>query len=204
MHKFIALDTETTGVDFCSSQVIQCGALFLDEQLKPTHEEEWNIAYIPEKFSWDTEAEAVHGIAKDTACTHGLTPEQFITAFEREVIKHYGTQDLHSVHIIAANAYFDYLMLDLLWREFRPGYPLPLSRRVMDLSSLSLLVLGFAGMTSVLEALEIPTEKDKRHSALYDARLHLTMFQKLVECGSKKGLALAEVMHGMEGTTKAQ
>ena len=194
MHKFIALDTETTGVDFCSSQVIQCGAVFLDDTLQAVRSKEWSIRYMPEQFSWDSEAEEVHGIPQATALEYGLSPESFITEFEREVITHYGTRDLHDVHIIAANAYFDYLMLDLLWKRYRPGYPLPLSRRVMDLSSLSLLILGTAGMTTVLEELEIVEDEGKRHSALYDAELHLTMFHKLIERAQRNGISLLNTL----------
>ena len=190
MHRYIALDTETTGVDFCSSQVIQCGAIFLDEQLQPMHREEWNINYLPDQFSWDTEAEQIHGISQETACSHGVSPEEFITLFERSVIQHYGVTGVYALHVVAANAYFDYLMLDQLWKRFRPGYPIPLARRTMDLSSLALLVLGTAGMTTMLEHLAIPDEEEKRHSALYDAELHLLIFHKLIALAKEKGIAL--------------
>ena len=189
MHRYIALDTETTGIDFCSSQVIQCGAIFLDESTQPIHKKEWNINYIPEKFSWDTEAEEIHGIAKSTSQTHGVAPEVFLKEFEQEIVKHYGINADSELHIIAANAHFDYIMLDMLWNAYRTDTALPLSRRMMDISSLALLVLGDVGMTTILEKLGISTDDGKRHSALYDAELHLKIFHTLVSIARQEGIA---------------
>lgn len=190
MHSFIALDTETTGTDFCSSQVIQCGVIFLDRSLQPTGRKEWNINYMPEKFSWDVEAEEVHGIAREDAESHGITPEVFLKEFEQEIVKHYGSREETELHTIAANAHFDYLMLEALWSMYSPGYTLPLSRRLMDITSLSLLILGTAGMTTILEILGIPTDDNKRHTALYDAELHLKIFHALASIARQEGLAL--------------
>lgn len=192
MHKYIALDTETTGVDFSSSQVIQCGAVFLDESLQPTEKKEWNINYIPEKFSWDEEAGEVHGIPKEEAQNHGVGPEVFLKEFEQEIVKRYGanTKTESELHIIAANAHFDYLMLEALWNAYRDDVALPLSRRMVDISSLSLMVLGVAGMTTMLETLGISTDDGKRHSALYDAELHLKVFHAIATVARQEGTAL--------------
>ena len=190
MHRYIALDTETTGVDFCTSQVIQCGVVFLDEHLQPTEKKEWNINYVPEKFSWDAEAEEVHGIARDVVETHGIPPEQFLKELEQSIVKRYGITEDIELHIIAANAYFDYLMLDLLWTTYNSDYALPLSRRVMDLTPLSLMVLGTTGMSTMLETLGIATEEGKRHSALYDAELHLKIFHALTTIARQEGCTI--------------
>ena len=190
MHRFISLDTEATGVDFCSSQVIQCGAVFLDERLQPTGRKEWNINYVPEKFSWDEEAAAVHGVSKEQALTHGVAPEQFLKEFEQEIVKRYGIRGEIELHIIAANAHFDYLMLLALWDAYRSDYELPLSRRMMDISSLSLAILGDVGMTTMLEKLSIEIDDEKRHSALYDAELHLKVFHALLTVARQEGVAL--------------
>lgn len=190
MHRFIALDVEATGVDFCSSQVIQCGAIFLDEKIQPTNEREWDIMYIPEKFSWDSAAEEVHGISMERAKTHGVDPETFLKEFEQEVVKQYGIAEDIELHIIAANAHFDYIMLERLWNTYRDDTALPLSRRMMDITALSLAALGTAGMSSTLEALGIEEEEDKRHSALYDAELHLKVFQALLTILQQEGVAI--------------
>lgn len=190
MHRFIALDVEATGVDFCSSQVIQCGAIFLDEKTQPISTREWNIAYIPEKFSWDSEAEEVHGISMEQAKTHGVDPEVFLKEFEQEIVKQYGITEDVELHIIAANAHFDYIMLERLWNTYRDDTALPLSRRVMDITALSLVALNVAGMSSTLEALGIEEEEEKRHSALYDAELHLKVFHALLTVLQQEGVLL--------------
>ena len=190
MHRFIALDVESTGVDFCSSQVIQCGAVFLDEQIQSVGTREWDINYVPEKFSWDVEAEEVHGIGLETAKTHGVDPEVFLKEFEQEIVKRYGIAEDIELHIIAANAHFDYLMLLRLWDMYRTDTALPLSRRMMDITALSLAALGTAGMSTTLEVLGIEEEDDKRHSALYDAELHLKVFHALLTILRQEGVAL--------------
>ena len=190
MHRFIALDVESTGVDFCSSQVIQCGAVFLDKDIQSIGTREWNINYIPEKFSWDDEAEAVHGISAEKAKEHGVSPEDFLKEFEQEIVKRYGIEEDIELHIIAANAHFDYLMLKLLWDTYRSDVDLPLSRRMMDITALALTALGTAGMSTTLETLGIEEDNDQRHSALYDAELHLKVFHALLTVLRQEGVAL--------------
>ena len=190
MHRFIALDVESTGVDFCSSQVIQCGAVFLDEKVQSIGSREWDIRYIPEKFSWDADAEEVHGISMEQAKTNGVTPEVFLKEFEQEIVKRYGIREDIELHIVAANAHFDYLMLQRLWDTYRSDTALPLSRRMMDITALSLAALGVAGMSTTLEVLGIEEEENKRHSALYDAELHLQVFRSLLGVLQKEGITL--------------
>ena len=190
MHRFIAIDVESTGVDFCSSQVIQCGAVFLDEKLQSIGSREWNVNYVPETFSWDEEAAEVHGIALEQAKVHGVAPEVFLKELEQEIVKRYGIAEDIELHIVAANAHFDYLMLQRLWDMYRSDVALPLSRRVMDITALSLVALGVAGMSTTLEVLGIEEEEDKRHSALYDAELHLRVFRALLGVLQQEGVML--------------
>ena len=187
MHKYIALDTETTGVDFAKSQVIDCGVIFLDENMQPIEKKEWKVNYKPDLFDWSVEAEEVHKISGDTALNHGIDPEKFLDEFKYEVLKHYGEYD--EVHIIALNAYFDYLMLFSLWEKYKRG-PFFISRRVVDLTSLSLMILGDSGSTAIRDRLGITAEEDKLHSALYDAEMHLQIFHSLATVATKEGIQL--------------
>ena len=189
MHKYVAFDTEATGVDFSSSQLIQCGAIFLDDHMQPISRHSWNVNYIPEKFSWDEEAAAVHGISREKSYTHGVSPETFLREFEAEVVKH-GGLGMPEMHIIAANAYFDYLMFEALWETYRPGEVCPISRRVVDLTGISLTVLGDAGMTTMLEKLAIPYDDSKQHDATYDAELHLKIFLALITVAKREGIPI--------------
>ena len=89
-----------------------------------------------------------------------------------------------------ANAHFDYLMLKALWDAYRPDVELPLSRRMMDITGLSLVALGTAGMSTTLETLGIEENEDQRHSALYDAELHLKVFHALLTVLRQEGTVL--------------
>ena len=197
MHRFIALDTETTGVDFNYSQVIQCGAVFLREDLEPAHRREWNVNYDREAFAWDKAAEEVHGISEAGAMVHGVDVETFLREFEHDIFRCYPGQA--EIHIIAINAYFDFLMLESLWRKNR-NTPLPLSRRVVDLSSIGLFLFGEAGTGTMLSLLGIEYEKEKQHSALYDAELHLQLFrafsERLAAGDGNKGLSRGSPYQG--------
>ncbi len=187
VHRYIALDTEATGNDFSNSQVIQCGAIFLDENMKEISRKEWNINYKKDMFGWMEEAAEVHGIGKEDSMVHGVEPQQFLDEFEKEIIKVYGIYAGSTLHIIAVNAYFDYLMLKLLWDKFKDE-EFPICRRTMDLNTLGLLILGFGGMNSMIEEFDIEVDESRRHSALYDAEMHLVVFNKLIEMGNKKGI----------------
>lgn len=176
--RFIALDTEATGLDFEKSQVIQCGAVFLSTELEETEAIEWNINYDPNMFEWDINAEEVHGIPKETAMTHGISIDAFLTVFEKKLFSHYGIGIDRHLHIIAANAYFDYLMIRSLWEKHR-SKPFLLSHRFADVNGAALVCIGESGMSRLLDKLDIEHESSKRHSALYDAQLHLSVFREL-------------------------
>lgn len=176
--RFIALDVETTGVDFQRSQVIQCGVVFLTPDLQETGTTEWNINYDPDAFDWNVEAEEIHGIPKEQARIHGISIDAFLTVFEKELFKHYGIGIDRHLHIIAANAHFDFMMLKLLWEMYRKT-PFLLSHRFADINSAGLVLFGEAGMSRLMDILNIENDKDKRHGALYDAQLHLAIFNTL-------------------------
>ena len=176
--RFIALDVETTGLDFCRTQVIQCGAVFLAPDLRETDALEWNINYNPEVFGWNAESEEIHNISREKAYTHGISADAFLTVFEKELFRHYGIGIDRHLHIIAANAHFDYLMLKLLWEKHRTT-PFLLSHRLADVNAAALVLLGESGLSRLMDVFDIPDDEDKRHSALYDARLHLRIFNAL-------------------------
>ena len=185
MPRYISLDTETSGVDFCSSQVIQCGCIFLDKDMQPVQKKEWNINY-KDDFSWSEEAAEVHRIDKEKSRTHGVEPEVFLKELEQEISKYYKDEE---VHIIAVNGYFDYLMLQLLWSRYRKDEFI-LSRRILDLTSLSLTIIGVAGVSSIAEYLGISVDENKAHSALYDAELHLKIFYSLIAISKTEGIVV--------------
>ena len=176
----IALDTETSGVDFNASQVISCGAVFLDEMLNPIHKEEWLVNYKPDLFTWCEDAAEVHGINREVSLNHGLEPEVFLAQLEKSLIKHYSINSINRIHIIAANAYFDFLMLRNLWSKYRDDQ-IPFSFRTVDIVSIGLALTGEISTKYISKKLGIEVDKEKKHSALYDAEMHLEMYKKLLE-----------------------
>ena len=177
-EQFIALDVETTGVDFSNSQVLQCGVIILDNNMEEKEVIEWNVNYREEVFEWNSEAEEIHGIPKEVAKKHGIEIEQFLDVFEKTIFKNYGIQVDRHLHIIAANAHFDYLMLKNIWERYKKT-PFPISHRFADINSAALVLFGKSGLSFLLNELNIEHSSENRHSALYDARLHLEVFKKL-------------------------
>ena len=187
-HYYIALDTETTGTNFLHSQVISCGAIFLNKEREVVSKKEWLVNYDVTRFSdWNDEAAKIHGIKKEDALKHGVPIEDFIKEFEQEIFKHFGpTHPNQHVHFIGVNAYFDFIMLENMWKKIRTTEFI-VSRRTLDLNSIGLFVLGINGLTTLLDHYKIQKDEKKRHSALYDAEMHLAVFNKLVTDANELG-----------------
>ena len=156
----IALDTETTGVDFNTSQVISCGALFLDDRLNVIHKEEWLVNFKPDLFVWSDESAEIHGINKEIALNHGIEPEVFLKQLEKALIKHYSINSINHIHIIAANAYFDFLMLRNLWNNYRDDQ-IPFSFRTVDIVSIGFALMGEISTKYITKRLGIEVDVDK-------------------------------------------
>lgn len=178
-YNWIALDTETTGISFLNSQVIQVGAIFCDERLKKLHGQQWNINFDPDRYLWTEDAEAVHGITIEEASTHGVSALEFIDEFRTLLKTLYGTTSASQFATIGVQAYFDYVMIQN--SIFEPnGDRFPVSfKMVGDLSCLGYHTNGITGLDRQLEHYGIKCDNSKRHSALYDAEMHLKLFRKL-------------------------
>ena len=178
----IAADGEFSGLDYCSAQLISFGAIFLDENLNSLHKEEWLINYKPEEYSWCDEAEEVHKISKENALTHGVEPEVFLNDFEQKIIKTYGTEAVGNIKIIASNAYNDLIFLKKLWEKYKKE-DFICSYRTVDISSIGTLISENCDSTySLVDFFNIElTDDKKRHTALYDAEVHLKIYKCLKE-----------------------
>ncbi len=179
----IAADGEFSGLDYCSAQLISFGAIFLDENLNSLHKEEWLINYKPEEYSWCDEAEEVHKISKENALTHGVEPEVFLNDFEQKIIKTYGTEAVGNIKIIASNAYNDLIFLKKLWEKYKKE-DFICSYRTVDISSIGTLMGdGYGSTRSLVSLFDIESidDEEKRHTALYDAEVHLKIYKCLKE-----------------------
>ncbi|MDD9867815.1 MAG: exonuclease domain-containing protein [Candidatus Campbellbacteria bacterium] len=180
----VALDTETSGVDFDTSQVIQCGAIFCDKDLNELCECSWNVNFLADEFSWDEESEEIHKISREEAETHGVDPNKFIEEMEKNINNNYDAQT--ELLILAANAYFDNLMLKSLWGRYAKDKRFPFSYRTIDLSSFGMGLFGETGFSKLRERLGIEGDEDMLHNAMYDARLHLSTYRAILEYINKR------------------
>ncbi|MDI9325351.1 MAG: exonuclease domain-containing protein [Alphaproteobacteria bacterium] len=176
---FVAFDGEMSGLHLYDSQMISCGAIFLDADQNEIERCEWLINYDQTQFShWDEESALIHRIPLDQARTHGIQVEGFLNEFHKKIVKHYGWGQGQRVHFIGANAYFDFLIFENMWRKYRSD-PCIISYRTVDLSSLGFLLVGSAGLSSLAKKLGVPLDEEKKHNAMYDTNLHFEVYKKL-------------------------
>lgn len=184
---FLAFDTETTGANFIQHQVIQVGAILCDENLKEIARKEWNINYHSWNRYWDEDAENVHGISEDNAAKHGLDPDDFCKQFQSWMMQNTGIRDPKwmekNVYLVGANCQFDYNFFKYsLWDDcmYVPD-ELPFSYRMLyDTNALGNFVVGKNSLGALCKHFGIPQDNSKRHSALYDAELHLEVFRSIL------------------------
>lgn len=192
----IALDTETTGTSFLTSQVIELGAIFCKVSnrdsksisVKPLDEFKIKINYLPENHTWSEEASGIHGISYSEALSHGVHPTKAINEFEYAVKSVYKNSLLNNIKITGFNSYFDYVMCANMWEVYktvgdeRSPYPArstpPFSFKLVDLTSISEYELGLDSSYDMKKCFGIESDEIRCHEALYDAQLHLDVFCK--------------------------
>ena len=180
----IVLDTETSGVDFLSSQVIQCGVIAINKEGKYIAETECNIKYKEELFSWDDRSAEIHKIPLEDIKKNGLEPMEFIEKLNSFIEKYYDPVDIGSIRIIAANAYFDYVMLKHFYDKFQQSENFPFSYYTIDLDTIGFILFGTESFAPLCKLLGVNRMGDKSHNALYDAHLHFTAFEKIKRIAS--------------------
>ncbi len=188
---FIGIDTETTGIDFNKSQVIQIGAVFCDSNLNIIHEQEWNIRYSTE-YEWTQGAENVHKIPMSTALAHDTDFFEFRDEFKSLIKEYYGSGCLSKdIRIVAANTYFDYMMLLNSVYGGREK-EIPFSHRLIDVNSIGWL-WGQTSLHSNMKYHNVDVDESMLHSALYDAKKHIEVFSKQFSRG--RDMRLLEEKH---------
>lgn len=184
----LGFDTETTGVDFFQSQVIQVGAVLCDVNLNEVAKKQWNINFDEENFTWTSEAEAVHGISKKTAMDHGVSTDTFIREFFEWIsswTKLKNRKDFENkVYIVGANCQFDYNMCKHSLYDMCTDSDysfIPFSYRMLyDVNALGNFVVGKNSLGSLMNHFGIKSDETKRHSALYDAEMHIKVFRSIL------------------------
>ena len=179
-YLWMPIDTETTGVSFLKSQVIQLGVIFCDEKCHEISRHEWNINYEPADYEWTDGAEAVHGIPVEEALDHGVDREDFIDEFETALKNAYGNAAPSKIIGVGVQSYFDYLMTqNSIYEPFDKKFPVSY-KMLGDLSCIGHHSIGESALDAQLNHFGIECDNSMRHSALYDAEMHMKLFRKLI------------------------
>ena len=173
----VALDTETSGINFLTSQVIECSCIFCNEELEELDRKTWRINFQSDKFSWSEESAEVHGIALEDSKSHGVSVEDFIKELTSKVQSIYSGKP----SIVGSNIWFDYVMLVNLWvKAGLDENDFPLNYRLIDTNSIGRFLFGKNSSGQICELLGIDVDEDKKHGAEYDAELHLKIYKALI------------------------
>lgn len=176
---YVGFDTETTGVDFNESQVIQVGAVFCNENLQTIEDFKWDINYEPDNFEWTQGAQDVHGITKEEAMVHGIDRSDFKIEFEEILKQMYGKNyNPANVRLVAAQCYFDYLMCKGSFWGFGRKAKLPVSHRLIDINCIGDFSVGITNLSGNIAFFDVENDDTKRHDALYDAHKHIEVYRK--------------------------
>lgn len=178
-------DTETTGVSFTLTDVIEVSFIMEDVNGRRLGDFETKIN-LPETFVWSHEAEKVHGINMSTAKTHGISQSDACEMMMHAFKKAYGTE-YNKVRLVGANSYFDYVMLQNMF-EKNGRERLPFSHRVIDVNQMGFLLGKGTKLDDLIENYNIEVDESIRHTALHDAYLHMEVFHALKEDAQNRGL----------------
>lgn len=171
-------DTETTGVSFIRSNIIEI-AFVLDDPYCNTLESFQMNVNLPYDYVWEPEAEAIHGISEQEAKTHGVSQIDAIHRMNAFFVATYGTR-IHEVKLVGANSFFDFVMLQNMYETHNAGR-VPFSYRLIDINQAGLFVGAGNLLSDICEHYSINVDETQKHGAMYDAILHRTTFKHLIQ-----------------------
>ena len=182
---FCFLDTETTGVSFLSSDVIQVSFSLatIDQVLTDSPYDTFSTnVNLPKEYVWDPYAEAVHGITEDAAKIHGSNALEALSDARSFIHKHIGEEQ--KAIVVGSTAYFDYVhMLHLAHKAGASA--LPFQFKVFDVTQAGRTLGLGSDLSTVTKGLGIALDKSRQHNASYDAFLHREVFKNLLTFADK-------------------
>lgn len=186
---FIFGDTETTGISFLNTDIIEISLILgrTTDKFEGGYETLNLKVNLPKHYVWTKEAEEVHGISEQTARTHGVSQAEAIKAINTSIHNRYGDAK-SEVRLVGANAYFDYVQLQNMYERNGAGN-LPMSYRMIDVNQLGLILGCGESLSKISKFLKIDVDESKQHGAEYDAILHRTVFYKLLTLAEEKGIS---------------
>lgn len=180
-------DTETTGLSFLKTDVIEV-AFILENVEKDFLEDICIKINLPEEYEWDPEAESFHKITEEEAKTHGVSQADAIKTINTTFLRAFGSENKNKVHMVGANSYFDFVMLQNMYDKNNAGR-LPFSHRLIDVNQLGLTLGCGHALSKICGYLQIDVDKSQTHGALYDAHLHRKAFHGLLSKCEERGFS---------------
>lgn len=171
-------DTETTGISFINSNVIEVAFILDDKYCNTLNTFELKVN-LPRSYVWDDEAEAIHGISEQTAKSHGVDPLEAINRINAYFAAVYGKNSGH-VKLVGANSFFDFVMLQNMYEQYSCE-KLPFSYRLIDINQLGLFVGAGNSLSKICEYYNLDIDEEQKHGALYDAHIHRDTFKLLIQ-----------------------
>jgi len=179
-------DTETTGLSFLDTDVIQAAFIFEDDDFNHLGSIAMEIM-LPDVYVWEKEAAGVHKIPEEYAKTNGIPQPEACDLIVEEVKKAYGSSEYNKIRLVGANSYFDYVMLQNMFE--RCGRKrVPFSYRLIDVNQLGYYLGVGSKLNELVEHYGTECDMTKKHNALYDARLHRDVFHDLFATACDHGL----------------
>ena len=173
-------DTETSGLSFLNSNVIEIGLILTDKNLDVKDALNMKVNLPTANSAWDKEAEGIHKISYQDALVHGVSQLEAIDEVHSFLTKNSDKKSQKGIRLVGANSYFDYVMLTNMWEKNGRGVP-PFSHRVIDLGQMGYFAGCGGKLHNILKAKHITTDESQTHSAGYDAMLHYQAFCALAD-----------------------
>ena len=203
MKFYLVLDFETSGLPHEGAQPVELGAVLLDKKgLSTLSEFQVYIRHDAERFTWSDEAEATHGLTRETLEEHGVPLADAWAAFVDWIGSWVDLQARGEVMFCGHNLLFDLRFLQVLaevdpTEDALPPWACVSIRDTMQWAALvnqaTIDAVGFhaapfkdeetgfpsVALENVARALGIPIEG--AHSALFDARATARVMSELLE-----------------------
>lgn len=172
----LGIDWETSGSDWDDPdgshkkyQGLSFGAVVFDADTFEPIETLYREVYFDSlKYSWSSEAQAIHGLSQEHLGVNGVTREDAACDLAEMILKYFGPDG--KVMFLGHNADFDIKFTNQLFGDF--GLP-PLNKHhvILDTSSTGFITLGLYKSDMLFERLGF--DKRGAHNALEDIMMTL-------------------------------
>lgn len=175
MKRFIIIDIETTGQNKRIHDIIQLGAVKLDNECNITDKFTINIKPLNPNY-WSIKAEEIHKMSKEYILQNGIECNKAFEEFEKWV------GNPKEYYLSAWGVYFD---INFLVEQYEKiNRPYPFSYRTLDVASvvrfyLTVLTKKFPGEEKAAKLLDIELEENHLHNGLYDAEISAKMLKEV-------------------------